>query len=1084
VTKANLDGALVEAIASRNVFRELETHSVARITWESTRTELDAALAAAQRDLQDSVGRLTGERSAWAGRRQDLEARIVEVQAAVSTGASLQTALETSRYKLQEFSEQCASERTAWDSERQSLETRIADLEIVARSADELQAALDETRGKLRQTFDLHSQQQRVWEIGRRDLETEINSLQIAVAANTGLEEALDAAHRELHQTRDRYASDRSAWDLTQRELDARVEDATGQATSAQTELAAVRGSLEKERRALADARAEIERIVEAARTELAARHAIQADLEQQVNTLQTTAAAAKTAADDALAVARRELKQTQERHASDRSAWHKDRRERDARIADVTTKADAARTELDGLRRSLDGERQALKNARAEIERMADDRRSELAARDAVQADLERQVQANAASQRDVEIALVAARTALTDAEATHAAAWSSWEAARQRFEKDLETRDEEARTAAAANSDLEAQLTATRSQLQVASDEHAATSAAAKEAHGHLETRLQDLQTTTAELERALATSHANVQQTCEAHEAQQAQGDAARRRLVSELAETKREAAAAQARALSSWEMERQRFEQILEAHQADLNASVAENAGLDTVLADVRSDLQRANADHRARSDDWAAARGELEARLGDLEATRQRLENQLQASHRELDEALQAQAARIAADDAVRQQLESEVGDLRQGLSAHAAMRSAWDTERLKFESDFAACLALVTEATAARTDLESRFEVAQSDLKRLGDSRADEAAAWEAARQQLEAELAGRTEMLDAGASARAALQADVDTLRADLRQARVNQTSEREQWDALRLQFEERLRDAAASDRERQRLDDELLETRSRHGRLSAAHEMLGLQLGEATSRVRRLADESAGLRAELQALSLANDRHRLEERLHRACRIEEVGQLAATMVPDLDALVSTIEDECGRLARRLDQSDAREDAERIRGNSERVRRMLSQLSAFSERQARPVSAVDVDDAVRRLEPTLARLAGTAVDVNVRVGSQALVPILDDDLEHLLTTLVFGARALLTVGGSIILQTSVASRDETGRSRLCLAVTASGYGAQPAESSPALELMARRCSAEIVVDGAPGTSVLRVYMPVMSIAA
>jgi chromosome segregation ATPase len=1060
VMKAYLDSALEEVVASRNELREsLETHSVARMTWESTRTELDDALAAAQKDLQDSVGRLTTERSAWAGRRHDLEARIVELQAAVSAGASLQTALETSRYKLQEFSEQCASERTAWDSERQSLETRIADLEVVARSADELKAALDETHRKLRQTFDLHSQQQLVWETGRRDLETEINSLRIAVAANIGVEEALEAARRELHQTRDRYASDRSAWDLAQRKLDARVEDATGHATSVRKELDAARGSLEKERRALADARAEIERIVAAGRTELAARDAIEADLQQQVNTLQTTAAAAKAAADDALAVARRELKQTQERHASDRSAWHKDRRERDARIADVTTQAAAARTELDELRRSLDEERQALKNARAEIERMADERCSELAARDAVQADLERQVQATAASQRDLEIALVAARTALTDAEATHAAASSSWEAARQQFEKDLET-------------------------LQVASDEHAATSAAAQEARERLETQLRDLQTTTGELERALATAHANLQQTCETHEAQQAQGEAARRRLVSQLAETKREASAAQAKALSSWEAERQRFEQILEAHQADLNAAVAEKADLDTMLADVRSELQRANADHNARSNDWAAARGELEARLGDLEATRQRLEDQLQASHRELDEVLQAQAARIAADDAVRQQLESEVGDLRQGLSAHAAMRSAWDTERLKFESEFAACLALVTEATAARTDLESRFEAAQSDLKRLGDSRANEAAAWEAARQQLEAELAARTEMVDAGADARAALQANVDTLRADLRQAAMNHTTEREQWDALRLQFEERLRDAATADRERQRLDDELLEARSRHGRLSAAHEMLELQLGEATSRVRRLADESAGLRAELQALSTANDRRRLEERLHRACRIEEVGQLTASMVPDLNALVSTIEDECGRLARRLDQSDAREDAERIRGNSERVRRMLSQLSAFSERQARPVSAVDVDDAVTRMEPTLARLAGTGVDVNVRVGSQALVPILDDDLEQLLTTMVFSARALLTVGGSILVETSVASRDETGRSRLCLAVTASGYGAQPAESSPALGLIARRCSAEFVVDGAPGASALRVYMPVMSIAA
>ena len=79
MTKANLEGVLEEAIASRNELREaLETHSVARITWESTRTELDAALGEAQEELQNSVGHLTGERSAWAGRRHDLEARIIE----------------------------------------------------------------------------------------------------------------------------------------------------------------------------------------------------------------------------------------------------------------------------------------------------------------------------------------------------------------------------------------------------------------------------------------------------------------------------------------------------------------------------------------------------------------------------------------------------------------------------------------------------------------------------------------------------------------------------------------------------------------------------------------------------------------------------------------------------------------------------------------------------------------------------------------------------------------------------------------------------------------------------------------------
>ena len=1067
---------------------QLTRDSVERIVWESTRSELDAALEAAQKDLQESVGCLTADRSAWAGKRYDLEARIVELRAAVSAGANLQTALETSRHKLQQFSEQCATERTAWDDERQRLEARLADLEIAARSADELKAALEETRRKLRQTFDLHSQQQRVWETGRRELETEVNDLRIAVAASTGVEEALEATRRELHQTRDRYESDRSAWDLTQRDLDARVEHATGQAASARAELGALGRSLEEERRALADARAELERIGEAQRSELAAHHAIQAGLEGQLNTLQTTAAAAKTAADDALEQAHRELKQARERHACDRSAWDTERRERDARVADVNSRAAAAHKELEGLRQNLDEERQAVATARAEIERISEAGRSELAARDASQADLERQVNtlqtAAAAAKTAADDALEQARRELKQARERYASECSAWDkdrreqdarvadatnraaatrselerlrrsleeerqalataraeierlaVARHQLSKDLEARDADAQAATTARLDLETLLSATCDELQATSDRHRATSAAADEARERLESQLHDLQTTTAELTRDLAAAHADLQRTRETHETQQAQSDAARRRLVADLAETKRENAAAMAKAVSSWETERQQLERALQAHQIDVSTAVAAKAELEALLADVRSELQRAITDHRASSNDWAVARGELEARLSALEATRQELEEQLGASHRKLDETGRAQAAQFAAADAARQQLEREVADLREAVSTHDTMRSVWDAERLKHEGDLAASLSLVTEATTARADLESRLEAAESDLKRLGDGYADKAAAWEAARRQLQAEL-------------------------------------------------EARLRDAAIADRERQRLGDELLEMRSSHGRLSAAHQTLELQLGEETSRVRRLTEESAGLRAELHALSTANDRRRLEERLYRACRIEEVGHLAATMVSDLEALVSTIEDHGGRLARELDRSDAREDAERIHRDSERVRRMLHQLAVFSERQARPVSTLDIDDAVARMEPTIARLAGTGVDFNMRVGSHALVPILDDDLDQLLTTLVFSARSLLAVGGSLIVETSIADRDETGRSRLCLAVTASGYGAQPAESSPALELVARRCSAELIVDGAPGTSMLRVYLPVASVAA
>ena len=57
------------------------------------------------------------------------------------------------------------------------------------------------------------------------------------------------------------------------------------------------------------------------------------------------------------------------------------------------------------------------------------------------------------------------------------------------------------------------------------------------------------------------------------------------------------------------------------------------------------------------------------------------------------------------------------------------------------------------------------------------------------------------------------------------------------------------------------------------------------------------------------------------------------------------------------------------------REDAEAIRAASEQVTSMLHQLLAFSRRQVRPPSTIDINDAVTRLEPMLARLGGTEID-------------------------------------------------------------------------------------------------------------
>jgi hypothetical protein len=158
----------------------------------------------------------------------------------------------------------------------------------------------------------------------------------------------------------------------------------------------------------------------------------------------------------------------------------------------------------------------------------------------------------------------------------------------------------------------------------------------------------------------------------------------------------------------------------------------------------------------------------------------------------------------------------------------------------------------------------------------------------------------------------------------------------------------------------------------------------------------------------------------------------------------------------------------------------------------MLRQLLAFSRRQLQPLPEIEVTDFVQRTQPVLARLCGTEVDLSMNVGPAAVVAIVDEDLEQLITTLVFSARERLTVAGSLVVETSRLDAGEiasTGKGpstpagpRLRLTVTASCYGVQPPQPSSALELIVRRCGAELQLDGTPGrTSVLHAYLPIVA---
>jgi two-component system cell cycle sensor histidine kinase/response regulator CckA len=274
----------------------------------------------------------------------------------------------------------------------------------------------------------------------------------------------------------------------------------------------------------------------------------------------------------------------------------------------------------------------------------------------------------------------------------------------------------------------------------------------------------------------------------------------------------------------------------------------------------------------------------------------------------------------------------------------------------------------------------------------------------------------------------------------------------------------------------------------------RSKYAHLAATRQSLETELDNVTERARRLSEESATLRAELHALTVSNDRAELEERLRQSLRGEEVGHLAAAMAPELDTVLKAVGEHSARLVQSLGASDGhRQDAEAIRTGSMQAIGMLRQLQAFSRRQLQPLPATDIIAVVERAQPMLARLCGTEVDLSMHLGPAAVVAVTQEDLEQLVTTLVFSARERLTVAGSLLVESSIVEPDQVASNgkgpgaapaarRFRLTAMASGYGVQPPQPSSALELIVRRCGGELHLDGTPGrTSVLHAYLPVVS---
>jgi hypothetical protein len=193
-------------------------------------------------------------------------------------------------------------------------------------------------------------------------------------------------------------------------------------------------------------------------------------------------------------------------------------------------------------------------------------------------------------------------------------------------------------------------------------------------------------------------------------------------------------------------------------------------------------------------------------------------------------------------------------------------------------------------------------------------------------------------------------------------------------------------------------------------------------------------------------------------DDRTQLQEQLRLARRLESAGRLAAEMAGEIESSLPSLDTE---------SSPA----------SLRATTLVRQLLSYSRKLAKPAGLLALYDAIRRSEPHLRQIAGDGITFELRLEDVGLISASEDDVEQLLSALVFAAAASLPYGGTIALETRSVRTGFNQHTEL--AVGATGYGVQSASLSSSLARLVTRCGGTVRVSDDPArATTLLVHLP------
>ena len=158
---------------------------------------------------------------------------------------------------------------------------------------------------------------------------------------------------------------------------------------------------------------------------------------------------------------------------------------------------------------------------------------------------------------------------------------------------------------------------------------------------------------------------------------------------------------------------------------------------------------------------------------------------------------------------------------------------------------------------------------------------------------------------------------------------------------------------------------------------------------------------------------------------RHRIEEELRQAHKMEAVGQLTGGIAHDFNNLLTVVSGNLEMIERRLTDERARVLLREAQGAAEDGAKLTAQLLAFGRKQPLNAKLADVGRLVSRFSDLLRRALGETVELRTIVSGapgQALVDA--SQLQNALLNLALNARDAMPRGGRLTVEVSAAKLD------------------------------------------------------------